>query len=390
MEDMSGVTSYGLDARDRVTNKMVTFAGGLTLSLSYTNDANGNCTDIRSGTTNGVYLHYDLDAMNRITNVLANSVPAAGYHFDLAANMDSLKYGNSVTNLSQFGVLNRLTNSIWNRSTVPLASFAYQLGRSGNRTNLTETVNTLVTNRSYAWSFDKLYRLTNEVISDLGSNGYTLDKVGNRTSRSSSVSGITNQSFTFSTNDWQSTDAYDNDGNTVWSTNGPLQGPFLYDPEDRVTNLNGSVFSGYSGDGIRVKKTVGGTNIYFLVDDRNPTGYAQVLEERGRFHESDAGLQLRFDHCWPTRVRFHLPSPLPPLLSHPRCPRKHEAAAECSRSGCWQLCVRGVRLFDSLEWSPRYLPPLLRRATRPRSRRLQPEKPAPQSNHRTIHHTRLV
>jgi hypothetical protein len=35
----------------------------------------------------------------------------------------------------------------------------------------------------------------------------------------------------------------------------------------------------YNGDGIRVAKTAGGVTTGFLVDDRNPTGYAQVLEE---------------------------------------------------------------------------------------------------------------
>src|SRR5207245_7250409 len=45
--------------------------------------------------------------------------------------------------------------------------------------------------------------------------GYGLDKVGNRTNRNSTVAGVTNQSFTFNTNDWQSTDAYDGDGNTT-------------------------------------------------------------------------------------------------------------------------------------------------------------------------------
>ena len=38
---------------------------------------------------------------------------------------------------------------------------------------------------------------------------------------------------------------------------------------------------GYDGDGNRVKKTVAATGVttYYLVDDRNPSGYAQVLEE---------------------------------------------------------------------------------------------------------------
>ena len=35
----------------------------------------------------------------------------------------------------------------------------------------------------------------------------------------------------------------------------------------------------YDGDGNRVAKTVGGTTTYYLLDDHNPSGYVQVLEE---------------------------------------------------------------------------------------------------------------
>src|SRR6266850_2112077 len=35
----------------------------------------------------------------------------------------------------------------------------------------------------------------------------------------------------------------------------------------------------YDGDGNRVKKTVGSTTTFYLLDDRNPSGYVQVLEE---------------------------------------------------------------------------------------------------------------
>ena len=36
----------------------------------------------------------------------------------------------------------------------------------------------------------------------------------------------------------------------------------------------------YDGDGNRVSKVVGTTTNLYLVDDRNPSGYAQVLEEK--------------------------------------------------------------------------------------------------------------
>ncbi len=34
----------------------------------------------------------------------------------------------------------------------------------------------------------------------------------------------------------------------------------------------------YDGDGNRVSKTVNGTTTYYLVDDVNPSGYAQVQQ----------------------------------------------------------------------------------------------------------------
>ena len=188
-----------------------------------------------------------------------------------------------MTNLYQYDSLNRLTNSVWNLNASTLASFYYQLGLTGNRTNLVEAVNGSW--RTNQWSYDPLYRLTNETIGGASytspqSLGYGYDPVGNRTNRTSTSGlNLTNQSFTFNTNDWLKTDAYDNNGNTLWSTNGSVQGPYYYDYENRLINYNNSVYLAYNGDGVRVKKTANGTNIYYLVDDRNPSGYAQVLEE---------------------------------------------------------------------------------------------------------------
>jgi hypothetical protein len=36
----------------------------------------------------------------------------------------------------------------------------------------------------------------------------------------------------------------------------------------------------YDGDGNRVRETVGSTTTNYLIDDLNPTGYPQVLDER--------------------------------------------------------------------------------------------------------------
>jgi RHS repeat-associated protein len=142
---------------------------------------------------------------------------------------------------------------------------------------LNETVST--STRTYAWQYDQIYRLTNETVSGTaptGTLGYGYDAVGNRTNRTSSVSGLVNQTPTYNTNDWLTTDSYDNNGNT---TNSGINS-YQYDVMNRLTNFNnGQVIITYDGDGNRAIKTVSGTTTYYLLDDRNPSGYVQVLEE---------------------------------------------------------------------------------------------------------------
>jgi RHS repeat-associated protein len=276
---INGSTGYTYDKRDRLQLKTVAWSSGPTISLNYQFDASGNLTNLWSSpSSGGVTNFYQFDALNRLTNVVANGSAAAGYGFDGGGNLQSIQYGNGVTSQFQYDVLNRLTNAVWKTNAGTIASFYYQLGAAGNRTNLTETLLTVITNRTYAWSYDPLYRLKQETLSVPNvSLSYGFDLVGNRMSRTISGSlNLTNQSFTFNTNDWVTSDSYDNNGNSTGSSGNSYQ----FDVLNRMTNMNsGAVLIWYDGDGNRMKKTVGSTTTYYLVDDRNPSGYAQVLEE---------------------------------------------------------------------------------------------------------------
>ena len=104
---------------------------------------------------------------------------------------------------------------------------------------------------------------------------YTLDNVGNRLQRSSTLppvpaTGLLN----YDANDRTATDPYDANGNLL---NGGV-GTNVYDFENRLVQA-GSVTLVYDGDGNRVKDTVATTTTSYLVADQNPTGYAQVLDE---------------------------------------------------------------------------------------------------------------
>jgi RHS repeat-associated protein len=135
------------------------------------------------------------------------------------------------------------------------------------------------TGRTFSWGYNPVYRLKQETMSGgspAGPLSYGLDLVGNRTNRTSTISGLTNQNFTFNTNDWLTSDSYDSNGNTTSSSGIASQ----YDPLDHMTNYNsGAVLITYDGDGNRVRKTVGSTTTLYVWDDRNPSGYPQVVEE---------------------------------------------------------------------------------------------------------------
>src|SRR5581483_2953779 len=69
-------------------------------------------------------------------------------------------------------------------------------------------------------------------------------------------------------------DTYDADGNTTVS-GGTAN---VYDFENHLVK-HGAITMTYDGDGNRVSKTIDGVTTSYLVDEKNPTGFPQVVEE---------------------------------------------------------------------------------------------------------------
>jgi RHS repeat-associated protein len=180
-------------------------------------------------------------------------------------------YPNGLQTTQNYDTLNRLTGL-----STPVSGYTYQLGPTGNRTSAAEQ-----TGRALNWSYDGIYRLTNEAIASdpAGKDGavaYGLDPVGNRLSAGSTLPGIASGTFVYNIDDLLSIDTYDANGNTL-TTGGRS---FAYDSESRLKSMNGgAVALQYDGDGNRVAETAGGVTTRYLVDNLNPTGYAQVMDE---------------------------------------------------------------------------------------------------------------
>ena len=235
---------------------------------------------ILSSNTNGVNVSYTYDDLGRLWTVVDNRLTGNNtttYTYDAGSNLKTAAYPNYPSNEQStftYDSLNRLTGL-----STPVSSYSYQLGLTGNRTGVTEG-----TTRTVAWNYDGIYRLTNETIgSDPankdGSVTYSLDPVGNRKSITSSLSGVNSGgTFTYNTDDEFLTgesDSYDNNGNTTHSG----VNSYIFDSQNHLMSMNGTVTMLYDGDGNRVAKTVNNVTTRYLVDDLNPTGYPQVVEE---------------------------------------------------------------------------------------------------------------
>jgi RHS repeat-associated protein len=268
MTDGSGTTQFAYDNFDRLSSK-VTPEG----TLNYTYDPAGNLATMSSADGN-VSVSYTWDPLNRLSTVVDNRLSAGSstttYTYDPAGNLSNVTYPNGAQSNYGYDHLNRLNT---------LNGYTYQLDSAGHRQSVTEP-----NGRAVSWTYDGIYRLTNETITGDpgptpkdGSVGYGLDPVGNRSSENSSIPGIpTVASLLYDADDRMvPAETYDNNGNTL-STGGKS---FGYDSGNHLTSMTGVATLVYDGDGHRVAKTAAGKTTTYLIDDLNPTGYAQVVEE---------------------------------------------------------------------------------------------------------------
>jgi RHS repeat-associated protein len=274
MSDASGVTNYTYDNRDRLVTKETPQG-----TLTYTYDGGSNLASIRSSNVDGISVDYVYDSLSRLERVIDQRLNGGTttYTYDPVGNLKTDLRPNGVKTDYSYNVVNRLTNLTTSKTGTTQSSYAYTLDRTGRRLSVTE-----VGGRTTNYTYDELYRLTREAVSgdpNAANNGavdYTVDPVGNRLSRLSTLSGVLSATSNYDANDRLTSDSYDINGNTR-SASGKT---YAYDFENRVKGANNNaVRITYDGDGNLAAKTVAGVTTRYLIDDSNPTGYAQVVEE---------------------------------------------------------------------------------------------------------------
>ena len=229
-----------------------------------------------SGTTTFAY-----DETNRLRAVTEPGGGETNYTYDVIGNLLRTAYPNHTRTDRSYDSLDRIVRLENRRPDSSIMSgFTYALGPIGNRLSVTEDGG-----RSTSYSYDSLYRLTQERTTELGTpdrtTSYTYDRNGNRTAKIDSATGVTN--YVYDANDRLLTEngqayAYDANGNQLVRPDGST---LVYDFENRLIQGNtpaGTLRNTFDVDGDRVRTDVSGTITNYLVDTNLP--FSQVLEER--------------------------------------------------------------------------------------------------------------
>ena len=103
MSDISGITTYGYDNRNRLTQKVTPFG-----TLSYTYDAASNLLTMKPSNSGGAADTYTYDQLNRLSTV-TDASGATTYAYDAVGNTQNFTYPNGVTHAYSYDTLNRLT-----------------------------------------------------------------------------------------------------------------------------------------------------------------------------------------------------------------------------------------------------------------------------------------
>lgn len=301
--DGEGTTTWAHDAQDRLARK--TDTAGRTIEYRY--DAAGNLV---SRITANQTIVYGYDSLNRMTSVVStvgNEPPrTTRYTYDKNGNRATMRGADGVLTEYSYDSRYRLRN-IAKRTAAGVLLFAaaYNVDATGLRTSVEETDATGI-ERTVAWAYDGLKRLTREAIvardpSQSRTSAWTYDRVGNRLTQNVTIGGTTTiaTAYTYDVDDRLLTETqseglsspatttyrYDSNGNTIRKVEPSGATEYAYDDANRLKEMRrdgAHTLYAYDVDGIRQEQAAfavagGLTKTRYLVDEN--FGHAQVVEE---------------------------------------------------------------------------------------------------------------
>jgi RHS repeat-associated protein len=276
--------------------RVYSFSDPFYYGINYTYDSVGN--RIKLKVNGATYTTYSYDAVNRLTNLADSANLNFTYSYDAVNRLTSRSAPNGVTSSYGYDDLDRLTSLMHTAGTTTLNSNLYTYNDANNISNWT----TPTAQRTY--TYDAVDRLTAVTNFELPSETYSYDALGNRTASHLSA-GYGYQPFNRLTNTANATYSYDNNGNLVSKTDALGTWTFVYDEENRLTEVNkpGGLTINYKYDGLgrRIQRTTNaGANERYVYDGNDALIDLNADWSVAATYLNDSGLDRHLRQTSPT------------------------------------------------------------------------------------------
>ena len=269
--------SFGYDAANQLASETTTLPGQPARTVGYTYDTDGNRTTIT--TPAGSVINYTYTGRNQVGSITADGGPAlATYAYDLAGNRTGRTLENNTATAYQYDAANRFLGIIHTSGSNVLASETYTLNTVGDRTSRAEKTGTSAALKD-TYIYDAIDQLTSVGYASKRTVSYAYDSVGNRTTVTDN--GVTASYAVNALNQYtqagSAAPGYDRNGNLT-SMSGKS---FGYDAQNRLvsaSNLGVSATLTYDARNRCVSRTINGVTTYLyydgwdLIEERNASG----------------------------------------------------------------------------------------------------------------------
>jgi RHS repeat-associated protein len=265
MIDGIGTSTYEWDE----LNRMISTTDGTGETVSYSYDLAGRVTAIKYPSGGTVQRGFDSDG--RLSSVADWYGATTHFTYDADSRLAQRAYPNHLTTAYSFDAASRLINI-----QDPLIDFQYQRDPmgfvlaadqvrppAGNDLYTYNADGQLSADNNTAFAYDAAPELT-----QMGGTKFSYDAAGEVTSAAEGILAV----------DFK----YDPRGNRVTASLGgfsPLSVNVQYDGNSRLTAIGGYASYAYSGDGLRLRKTVLGTKQTFAYDRVSARALPLVLED---------------------------------------------------------------------------------------------------------------
>ncbi|MBI3399066.1 MAG: RHS repeat-associated core domain-containing protein, partial [Deltaproteobacteria bacterium] len=241
--------TFSYDAKGRLLT--VKDGGGQATSIAYEYDKMGNKISM---SMDGNKINYAYDSNNRLTSITDPVVRSFSFAYDKAGRRLNLAFPNGVTTKYSYDTSGRLTNLLTQNSQLQtLNSYTYTMDKVGNRLTKTEP------DVRYSYSYDNIYRLTQALPTrltykqrgeekekdheqDNKSESFGYDEVGNRLRGPETKDFYSYNQINQLTEDRKNSYEYDKNGNLIKKTEKDNDGKtetttYSYDYENRLIKV---------------------------------------------------------------------------------------------------------------------------------------------------------